>query len=185
MKQYIRKLKDFFRYRESLACFVLLNEQQEVVDYRYVQGSSAHKSNEVDYAFGEFIRYHLKHTHSDIYTPPFQMLRYDLSDRNILPVGEIESTVYVQKVLLPFIKREQLRPVKAFDLRQLYFTLHFDLYSLDALSGSVGIEKAVGDRPNGKRYIVNRILPADLENHRSYAFYCEMIALQDENHKQK
>ena len=34
-----------------------------------------------------------------------------------------------------------------------------------------------------KRYIVNRILQTDLDEHRSYGFYREMLALQDERQR--
>lgn len=81
--------------------------------------------------------------------------------------------------------RACIRKVKDLFRYREAFALHFDLYPLDALSGSTGVEKTESYTPNTKRYIVNRIIPADLRDHRSYAFYCEMIALQDENHKQE
>lgn len=186
MKSAIKKLffdfRDFFRYREACALFLVLTDKNEVFDYFYVTGSRARRNNETDYAFREFVSFHLEHTRKDCYIPPYRILRYDFLDVSLLPYfpkGEI-TEMYMKQQLIPWLLHEVFVPMKELDFRQLCFAVQFDVYSLDAVCDSIGLERSEVQSPKGGRYIVNRILEKDLSQNRSYNFYCEMLALQDE-----
>lgn len=182
IKEFISKLKECFRHREAFSFFLILTDKNEIFDFSYVTGSSARKNNETDYAFGEFVTYHLEHTKKDYYIPPYRIFRYDFSDIILLP-SIPEGTItheYVEKQLVPWLMSEVFAPMKEFDFRQLCFAVQFDVYSLDAVCGSAGIERTEKQPEKGGYFIVNRIVMKDLEQNRSYNFYREMLALQDE-----
>lgn len=184
VKKLLRKIVDFFYFPESLSFFLVMTDENKVLDYCWVLGGLARKSNEVDYAFEQYVRYHLKHTRSDLYIPPYRILRYDFPDVSQLPLlPEDPSDEFTNKIFLPWIMEGELRPVKDLDFRGLHFAIEFGVYSLDAVCSTTGIERTESHRRIKKRYIVNRILQADLDEHRSYGFYLKMLALQDERHR--
>ena len=178
-------LKEFFRNREAFAFFLVLTDKNEIFDYSCVTGGSARKSNETDYAFREFLSYHLEHTRKDYYTPPYRIFRYDFPDVSVLPSFP-ESKIpdrYVKEQLFPWLLHQIFVPMKELDFRQLCFAIQFDVYTLDAVCASIGLERKEKQSSECRYYIVNRILEDDLKQNRSYNFYCEMLALQDERQR--
>lgn len=184
VKRLLRKIVDFFYFRETLSFFTVMTAENKVIDYCWVLGTLAHKSNETDYAFEQYVRYHLKHTRSDLYIPPYRILRYDFPDVSQLPLlPEDPSEEFTNNIFVPWIMEGEFPTVKDLDFRGLYFAIEFGVYSLDAVCSTTGIERTESHRRIKKRYIVNRILQADLDEHRSYGFYLKMLALQDERHR--
>lgn len=182
IKKFFSDLKEFIRYKEAFALFLVLTDENEVVDYSCVTGGSARKSNETDYAFREFLSYHLEHTRKDYYIPPYRIFRYDFPDVSMLPSFP-ESKIskeYVKQQLVPWLFHQTFAPMKELDFRQLCFAIQFDVYPLDAICASVGLERTEKQSGTSQSYIVNHILEEDLRQNRSYNFYCEMLALQDE-----
>lgn len=181
MREIWKRLREFLRHREALSCFVLLTDDDEVKDFAYVTGRSARKSNEVDFAFGEFIDYQVKCNCSELYIPPLRIIRFEVTDDSILPKGNRETTEYVENRLLPMLDKGEVMMVKDFDFRSLYFVLIYGVYPRMAICGSVGLLKT--PRCKAKNYIVNTIGYSDVMTHERYDFYEKMIALQDERHK--
>lgn len=188
MKRFIKKffsdLKEYIRYREACAFFLVLTEKNEVFDYAYVTGDSARKNNQTDYAFREFLTYHLEHTRGDCYIPPYRIYRYDFPDVSVLPFFPTSKITegYVRQQLVPWLFRQVFVPMKELDFRQLCFAIQFGVYTLDVVCASVGLERTEKQSGTGGYSIVNRILEKDLKQNRSYNFYCEMLALQDERY---